>query len=169
MYRMKQAGVRLKILALIFAAVYFAPSFVQANELKVSDGIWFRCEFAHSQIPPEDNCRMLDDDGFQVIKGVVHHVKITNSAETNCRHDRVGNCFLRSHPGLEAERSEIGPVEFSEKSAAVTWLGCTQNYGITKQPKYLDIAPVGELCWWTSNKHYFVARYSGPLKIVEEE
>ncbi len=163
----------LKILALHFAALLASSNVLQANELKVSakdfNGIWFRCEFAHSQIPPEDDCRMLDDDGFQVIKGVVHHVKITNSEETNCRHKRLGNCFLKNHTGLEAERSEIGPIDFSARSASVTWLGCTQKYGITRHPNYLDIAPAGELCWWASNKHYFVARYSGPLKIVEEE
>ncbi len=159
----------LKFIALIIAVVLVAPNLLQADDTKTFDGTWFRCEFAHSQIPPDDNCRMLDDDGFQVIKGVVHHVKITNSNETNCRHNRVGNCFLKNHPGLEAERSEIGPLSLSETEAALTWLGCTQKYGITKHPNYMDIAPVGELCWWTPDKHYFIARFKGALKIVEPE
>jgi hypothetical protein len=166
---MKQAGVMSKFLALFIAAIYFAPIIALADEINMSDGVWFRCEFAHSQIPPEDNCRMLDDDGFQVIKGIVHHVKITNSKEIRCRHNRVGNCFLKNHLGLRAERTEIGPIELSEKGAAVTWFGCTQNYSLTKHLNYIDIVPVGELCWWTPDKHYYVERFRGLLKIVEEE
>ena len=166
---MKQARVMLKITALVFAALFTAPNVLQADEINISDGIWFRCEYAHSQIPPEDNCRMLDDDGFQVIKGIVHHVKINNSEETNCRHIRVGNCFLRNHAGLEAWRTEIGPIDLSAKSADVTWLGCTQNYSLTKHATYVDIEPIGALCWWTPDKHYFVTRFGGPIKIVEED
>jgi hypothetical protein len=57
----------------------------------------------------------------------------------------------------------------SEKGAAVTWFGCTQNYSLTKHLNYIDIVPVGELCWWTPDKHYYVERFRGLLKIVEEE
>ncbi|MBT3989878.1 MAG: hypothetical protein HOG95_10160 [Rhodospirillaceae bacterium] len=154
-------------LSLAILALWINP--LKAGELEVDEGIWFRCEFAHSQIPPDDNCRMLDDDGFQIIKGMVHHVKILNSREAACRHNRIGNCFKRDQAGLAAERSEIGPIKFADMMAEVTWLGCTQKYGLTKHPNYLEITPTPEQCWWTPDKRYFVARYRGPVKITDEE
>ena len=33
------------------------------------EGVWFTCEFARSQTPPDDGCVMFDDEGFEVIDG----------------------------------------------------------------------------------------------------
>ena len=132
----------------------------------LSNGTWFFCEFAHSQIPPEDNCKMLDDDGFQIINGIVYRIKIKNSIETMCRHNRVGNCFLRHQVGLFAERSELGPIKLSERKIHLTWLGCTQEYSIIKHSNYSEINPDSEICWWASRKHYFISRYVGDIQIL---
>lgn len=160
----------LKIIQLALILIMTAP-FAAGSEAEapVSTGIWFRCEFAHSQIPPEDNCKMLDDDGFQVIKGVVHHVKILDSEEAKCRQNRVGHCFRRDQIGLSAERSKIGPIKLSPKFAEITWMGCTQRYGLIRHPDYIEIAPRPERCWWASDKRYFVARYAGQIKITAED
>ena len=167
----------LKVFKFLLILLLIGPSAGGAEELtavpsvtkEIWRGIWFRCEFAHSQIPPDDNCRMLDDDGFQVIRGIVHHVKVVDSAETKCRNNRIGNCFKKTETGLSAEITEIGPIQLSEKGAEVTWLGCTQKYGITKHTYYLELSPDAEQCWWTPNKRYFVARYAGHIKIISEE
>ena len=104
-----------KLYGLIFLFfIIMLTSQTDAKNNDLSNGIWFICEYAHSQISPEDDCNMLDDDGFQIIDGIVHFIKIKNSIETRCRHNRVGNCFLRTHVGLVAERSEIGPIKLFE-------------------------------------------------------
>ncbi len=160
----------LQVTLILMVIVPFAARSEDVPRLKnLSEGLWFRCEFAHSQIPPEDDCKMLDDDGFQVIKGVVHHVKILNSKETACRHKRVGNCFKRNESGLAAERSEIGPIKFSNQGAEVTWLGCMQKYNLLHRAHYIEIVPDVEQCWWTPDKRYFVARYIGEIRITSEE
>jgi hypothetical protein len=160
--------VLLKLLVVAVAILASQP-LRAAGSSNVLEGVWFRCEFAHSQIPPNDDCRMLDDDGFQVVDGIVHHVKITNSNETKCRHDRVGNCFLKNQTGLSAERTEIGPIEFFKNTALVTWLGCTQKYSLSNFGSFIEIVPDQEQCWWTPDKRYFISFYQQPLQLVDEE
>jgi hypothetical protein len=156
-------------LILNLAIIAGARAEEKVSLINLSEGIWFRCEFAHSQIPPSDNCEMLDDDGFQVIKGVVHHVKILDSPETACRHNRVGNCFKKSQAGLSAKRSEIGPIKNLPKGVSVAWLGCAQLYHLITHPHFIEITPDVERCWWTPDKRYFVARYLDKIKIIAEE
>ena len=137
-----------------------------ATNSDLSNGTWFVCEFAHSQIPPEDNCIMLDDDGFQIINGIVYRVKIKNSIETTCRHNRVGNCFFRHQAGLFAERSELGPIKLSDNKIHLTLLGCTQEYSIIKHSNYIEIILDSEICRWVSRKHYFISQYIGRMQIL---
>ena len=144
--------------------MYTNSVLAQNNEL--SNSIWFACEFAHSQIPPEDNCRMLDDDGFQIVDGKVHRIKIKNSTETGCRHKRVGNCFLKNQPNLIAERSEIGPIRLLDNKVYLTWLGCTQEYALIDHSNYSEIISGPDTCWWTPDKRYFISRFIGKIRIM---
>jgi len=158
-----------KLYGLVFLfSILLLTNQALAKNNDLSNGIWFICEFAHSQIPPEDDCNMLDDDGFQIINGIVHRIKIKNSIETRCRQNRVGNCFLRTRVGLVAERSEIGPIKLFAKKIYLTWLGCTQKYLTIQYPDYNEIFPSSEKCWWTSDKRYFVARYVNKIKIAPD-
>jgi hypothetical protein len=159
-----------KLNCVIFiCSILVLTSQASAKSNDLSNGIWFTCEFAHSQIPPEDDCAMLDDDGFQIIDGIVHRIKIKNSTETGCRHNRAGNCFLRSQRGLIAQRFELGPIKFLVNKIYLTWLGCTQEYAIIEHSNYKEIAPSSELCWWTPPKHYFISRYISKIRIILED
>ncbi len=140
-----------------------------ARNNDLSNGIWFLCEFAHSKIPPEDQCNMLDDDGFQIIDGIVHRIKVINSKETGCRQDRIGNCLINTHVNLVAERYKIGPVKLIGNKIYITWLGCSQKYNTVLYSHYTEIVPSFERCWWTADKRYFVAKYVGNIKILSDE
>jgi hypothetical protein len=167
-YKMNWINIMFKIIGLVVVIYILVPTYLLAAEKRnLSEGIWFRCEFAHSQIPPDDKCKMLDDDGFQMINGSVYHVKVTNSLETKCRHERIGNCFSKSQKGLQAELTEIGPIKVARNKVDVTWLGCMQNYVLTQHSHYIEVAPNVEVCWWTPNKRYFIARYPGEIKITD--
>ena len=129
------------------------------------DGHWFSCEFAHSQIPPEDNCKMFDDDGFIVSKGRIDHIKVTDSQQVNCRHQRLGQCFERTREKIIVSQDSVGPVRATKKGFAVTYWGCTQEYLMSKQADYFEISPTGRHCLWTRDKRYFVARFHGMVEV----
>ena len=100
----------------------------RAQENQEFLGVWFLCEFAHSEIPPSDDCRMLDDDGFMIRHGVLHHVKVQDSHEKGCRHERIGNCLRQGKAPVTAVISEIGLVEVAGDQLKASFLGCTQVY-----------------------------------------
>ena len=61
---------------LVFCLTCFNPSICKSSDTQELDGIWFICEFSISSNPPDDNCEMLDNDGFLVEKGKISHLKI---------------------------------------------------------------------------------------------
>lgn len=128
------------------------------------DGNWFSCEFAHSQIPPNDGCQMLDDDGFIVSKGKIVHIKVKNSPETNCRHDRKGQCFQRNMDEIVVEKDPLGEISPTAGGFAITYWGCTQEYAMHKRDGYFEVAPSGDHCLWTRDKRYFITRFQGRLQ-----
>ena len=157
-------------------AVTFADAPAQAqtqpeelpNDNVTTSGAWFLCEFAHSKIPPDDNCRMLDDDGFMVKDGMVFHIKVNNSREAGCRGGRTGHCVAQGNAPLTADISEIGPIEVGENRITVRFMACSQLYSVTSLGAYIEIKPTGERCYWTPDKGYYLSKYNGPLSVNEE-
>ena len=49
---------------IIFLILMLLPKFAYAKENLVLKGYWFECEFSEKIVPPKDQCKMLDDDGF---------------------------------------------------------------------------------------------------------
>ncbi|MGB0465690.1 MAG: hypothetical protein ACPGJG_06820, partial [Candidatus Puniceispirillaceae bacterium] len=49
------------------------------------EGVWFTCEFAQRQRPPDDECKMFDDEGFQLAEGRLRYIRMIGSTETACR------------------------------------------------------------------------------------
>ena len=139
---------------------------VPDDHLMNIEGNWFSCEFAHSQVPPEDDCKMFDDDGFSVSLGQIHHIKVTNSRETGCRHERYGQCFERTREGIVVSKDPVGTIRATMGGFAIKYWGCTQEYTMDERGKYFEIAPTGRRCLWTREKRYFVARYRGQLEVA---
>ena len=52
------------IFIFLMISLLFFNNHLFANEVKNMEGFWFECEFSGKTQPPEDNCKMLDDDGF---------------------------------------------------------------------------------------------------------
>jgi len=158
-----------KILIISCFAVLFLASRAQAAQPDAAlvdiEGNWFSCEFAHSQIPPEDDCNMFDDDGFDVSGGEIFHIKVVNSTETGCRHQRKGQCFKRSSQRIVVNRDSVGTIRATSKGFAIKYWGCTQEYTMGQRGKFFEVAPTGKRCLWTREKKYFIARYQGNLQI----
>ena len=62
-----------------YCLFFFIPLTAKSSEIQNLDGIWFICEYSISNDPPDDNCEMLDNDGFLVEQGKISHLKIKNS------------------------------------------------------------------------------------------
>lgn len=144
------------------------PAGATAEVRGVLDGAWFPCEFAHSRTPPPDGCAMLDDDGFVIAGGRIDHVKVLDSKETGCRHGRMGHCFPRRRPEVTARRFPVGEITPTKEGLSVTFLGCTQSYGVREREGFFEIAAHGASCFWTADRHYYVARFNGRLWIAED-
>jgi hypothetical protein len=136
-----------------------------ASPLMDVEGNWFSCEFAHSQIPPNDGCMMLDDDGFMVSNGQIDHVKVIDSREQGCRHQRLGQCFERNRDKVVVSRDNLGPIRATAEGFAITYWGCTQDYRMVRRGGYFEITPISNHCLWTKDKRYFVYRYRGKLEV----
>ncbi|MBC8267878.1 MAG: hypothetical protein H8E36_03930 [Rhodospirillaceae bacterium] len=153
---------------LILSLLLLAPAdhAVAATSTKMDvEGNWFSCEFAHSQIPPNDGCLMLDDDGFMVSNGQIDHVKVIDSREQGCRHQRLGQCFERNRDKVVVSRDNLGPIRATAEGFAITYWGCTQDYRMVPRAGYFEITPTSSKCLWTRDKRYFVYRYRGKLEV----
>jgi hypothetical protein len=154
------------VLLLALAADGWAATDADSPVMDV-DGAWFSCEFAHSQIPPNDGCKMLDDDGFMVQGGKIDHIKVVDSDERGCRHQRLGQCFQRDRKKITVSSDELGPIWATTEGFAITYWGCTQDYTMVQRVGFYEIAPIGRRCLWAKEKRYFVSRYRG-LLVVEK-
>ncbi len=162
----------------ILLAVYIVAPPVSARETLVAtnanaglmdiEGNWFSCEFAHSQIPPDDDCKMFDDDGFDVSQGEIFHIKAINSRETQCRHKRAGQCFKRTSEGIVISRDSVGTIRPTTSGFAIKYWGCTQEYTMSDRGNFFEVAPTGRRCMWTREKRYFVARYQGQIQVGDK-
>ena len=156
-----------------FCLFFFALSLLfsfdtRAGTKKIKlDGLWFTCEFAHSQIPPPDDCKTLDDDGFLVEGDFVWHMKVQNGDKEGCRGDRAGNCFRRERKMLAAKKKKIGEAVRTPKGAIIEYLWCGQPYEITHGDHYSEVRPVEPMCAWTSKKTYYVSKWTGDIQVVE--
>jgi len=137
------------------------------NYIPNIEGAWFLCEYAHSKIPPPDHCAMLDDDGFLIKDGLVHHIKVKNSREVRCRGGRIGNCLRQGTGTYRAQRYSIGPIGVESDKLSVQFLGCTQFYNIIAQEGFFELRPGKERCYWTPDKRYYLSRFSGHLEFIK--
>ena len=154
-------------ISFVISVAITCSGWAKFNKTSGSFGTWFLCEFAHSQIPPDDSCLMLDDDGFQLNNGILYHVKVLNSKETKCRQNRLGQCFINSKKGLMAERKEFGAIKFYDNKFDVTWFGCSQTYSVSHGLNFSEIKPDLNKCWWTPDKRYFVSKYKHKLYFTD--
>ena len=157
---------RLRFLSFIFMNFCFLLSPVIA-EIKTSslNGVWFICEYSIGNSPPDDNCSMLDNDGFLVESGTISHLKVKNSTQEGCRGNRDGHCFKKETRGLIAKKREIGSFNIGSNWVEVEYLSCSQRYWFKEKKNYWHAWPDEEKCFWTRDKEFYVKNYRGNLII----
>ena len=129
------------------------------------NGLWFICEFSISNSPPDDQCEMLDNDGFLVDEGEISHLKIKNSQQEGCRGNRKGHCFINGTLGLKAKKRKIGDFIIGSDWVEVDYLSCTQKFWFEQHKYYWHGWPDDKKCFWTRDKEFYVQRYTGEIFI----
>ena len=154
---------RTMIAVLMFAALtVMMPGLPEAADNSWG-GTWFTCEFARSQTPPDDECAMFDDEGFRFSNGRFTYVRITESDETACRGEKVGQCFRRDRPAITISTSDRGKLDLGPERIRVKYLFCTQTFYFKDTEHYREIWPDEDRCFWARKRHFYIARYDGEI------
>ena len=69
----------------ILMLMSFAVAASDNHRLPPLEGVWFTCEFATRQGPPDDGCMMFDDEGFVVNGGKITYLRNIVFDDTQCR------------------------------------------------------------------------------------
>ena len=160
------------LMAAIFAAVLF-PLTAMTNTDGFSvdgedwQGFWFTCEFAQRQRPPDDECKMFDDEGFQLAEGRLRYIRMIGSTETACRSNKKGQCFSSGTQAIRISRADRGELTLGKNQFKVRYFGCTQVFYFDDTLKYREIWPDKKRCFWASKRRFYIAPYKGEVTIVE--
>ena len=173
--------IALKITALIVPAFFvvnvFSAVLMPSTAVANSDGFavdgeewpgfWFTCEFARSQTPPDDKCKMFDDEGFQLAEGRLRYIRMIGSTETACRGNKKGQCFSSSKPAIRISRTDRGKLTLGEKQFKVRYFGCKQIFYFKDTLDYREIWPDKKRCFWAGKRRFYIAPYKGDVTIVK--
>ena len=135
----------------------------EVTPLPPLEGVWFTCEFATGQGPPDDGCIMFDDEGFAVEDGNITYLRNIASEEIACRGNKAGQCFTADKPSITISERKIGAARIEGRQLLVSYLGCTQIFDLLPQADYVSVIPAKDKCVWTRNRHFYVAPYKGKL------
>lgn len=130
-------------------------------------GFWFTCEFARSQVAPDDDCKMFDDEGFQLAEGRLRYIRMIGSTEKACRGNKIGQCFSSNEPAVSISRTDRGKLTLGKKQFKVRYFGCTQIFYFLDTPTYREIWPDDKRCFWAGKRRFYIAPYKGKVTIVE--
>ena len=148
--------------------VIFTVTSIKAHAKEVSplpslEGVWFTCEFATRRGPPDDSCIMFDDEGFAVVDSNIKYIRNIASKENACRGNKAGQCFPANEPAITISERKIGAARIEGRQLLVSYLGCTQKFDLLPQADYVSVIPAKDKCFWTRNRHFYVAPYKGKL------
>ena len=130
-------------------------------------GYWFICEFSQRQKPPDDGCKMFDDEGFQLADGRLRYTRITQSDETACRGNKAGQCFSAETPAIDITRTNRGRLTLGDKLFKVRYFGCSQTFYFADTPDYREIWPDDKRCFWASKRRFYIAPFRGEVTLVD--
>lgn len=154
-------GIKTSLATLFLASLAYGP--VLADWLPDLDGVWFTCEFTQSKTPPTDGCDMFDDEGFEARDGQITYLRMLGSDEVNCKGRKRGQCFPASLPQITVSTKPIGEAWLKDSRLHVTWYGCTQDYTLTQDTGFVSVKPDGKDCFWSRERHFYVAPYTGQV------
>ena len=160
------------LMASIFAAVLMPlTAMAESNGFAIDGeewpGFWFTCEFAQRQRPPDDECKMFDDEGFQLAEGRLRYIRMVGSTETACRSNKKGQCFSSGTLAIRISRTDRGKLTLGKNQFKVRYFGCTQVFYFHDTKKYREIWPDKKRCFWASKRRFYIAPYKGEVTIVK--
>ena len=133
------------IAILLIAVLSSLPVYAGEKGLPPLEGIWFTCEFATSQSPPDDRCAMFDDEGFSVEDGKITYLRNIASTETACRGHKEGQCFAANTHNITVSDRLIGAARIKGQQLLVSYMGCTQKFDLQTSPDYVSVIPTKDL------------------------
>ena len=151
------------ITILLIAVLASQPAHASEQGLPPLEGVWFTCEFATSQSPPDDGCAMFDDEGFSVDGGKITYLRNITSTETACRGNKQGQCFAANTHNITVSERRIGAARIKGQQLLVSYMGCTQKFDLQTSLDYVSVIPTKDKCIWTRKRHFYVAPYKGKL------
>ncbi len=127
------------------------------------EGYWFQCEFSGKKTSPDDNCKMLDNDGFKFEKNNVIHIKNTESKEKKCKKNKIGQCFKFDTKSIVVKFGRKDKINVEKDNLILSFLGCDQKYKLIYNKNYLEAVPDKKKCFWAGEKHFFLRKYIGKI------
>ena len=147
---------------LIVTLLFFNFSF-KVFAIEKLDGVWFECEFSGKTSQPTDNCEMLDNDGFIFSNNIAAHISVIDSQETNCKKNKIGQCFQSNISFITVRQGRKDKVKFEDSKLILTFLGCGQVFYLTSKIDYIQAKPDAKKCFWAGKKIFYLKKYNGKL------
>ena len=147
---------------LIITLLFFNFSF-KVFAVEKLDGAWFECEFSGKTSQPTDNCEMLDNDGFIFSNNIAAHISVIDSQETNCKKNKIGQCFQSNISFITVRQGRKDKVKFEDSKLILTFLGCGQVFYLTSKIDYIQAKPDAKKCFWAGKKIFYLKKYNGKL------
>ena len=147
---------------LIVTLLFFNFSF-KVFAVEKLDGAWFECEFSGKTSQPTDNCEMLDNDGFIFSNNIAAHISVIDSQETNCKKNKIGQCFQSNISFITVRQGRKDKVKFEDSKLILTFLGCGQVFYLTSKIDYVQAKPDAKKCFWAGKKIFYLKKYNGKL------
>ena len=147
---------------LIVTLLFFNFSF-KTFAVETLDGAWFECEFSGKTSQPTDNCEMLDNDGFIFSNNIAAHISVIDSQETNCKKNKIGQCFQSNISFITVRQGRKDKVKFEDSKLILTFLGCGQVFYLTSKIDYIQAKPDAKKCFWAGKKIFYLKKYNGKL------
>ena len=147
---------------LILTLLFFNFSF-KVFAVEKLDGAWFECEFSGKTSQPTDNCEMLDNDGFIFSNNIAAHISVIDSQETNCKKNKIGQCFQSNISFINVRQGRKDKVKFEDSKLILTFLGCGQVFYLTSKIDYIQAKPDTKKCFWAGKKIFYLKKYNGKL------
>ena len=147
---------------LIVTLLFFNFSF-KVFAVEKLDGAWFECEFSGKTSQPTDNCEMLDNDGFIFSNNIAAHISVIDSQETNCKKNKIGQCFQSNISFITVRQGRKDKVKFEDSKLILTFLGCGQVFYLTSKIDYIQAKPDTNKCFWAGKKIFYLKKYNGKL------
>ena len=127
------------------------------------EGVWFECEFAGKTSKPQDNCKMLDNDGFIFSNNKATHISVIDSQEINCKKNKVGQCFKSDLDFVTARKGREDSVKFGNSKLILSFLGCSQVFHLKDISIYVEASPDEKKCFWAGKKIFYLKKFEGDL------